>query len=95
MPILTPDNYRIIYNGLYDCDLEKYDFVEMMAAFFMSSDTRFKMKDSSDVDINDGEIPIFNLQGFTYKHLGKTVINTLRLYMKMTQVIRFITLYLN
>lgn len=34
----------------------------------------------------NGEIPIFDMQGFTIKHLTKVVLSVLRIYMKYTQV---------
>lgn len=33
-----------------------------------------------------GEIPIFDMEGFTIKHLTKVVLSVLRIYMKYTQV---------
>lgn len=33
-----------------------------------------------------GEIPIFDMAGFTWRHATKVVISTLRVYMKYTQV---------
>lgn len=33
-----------------------------------------------------GEIPIFDMAGFSWRHATKVVISTLRVYMKYTQV---------
>lgn len=35
--------------------------------------------------INDCDIPIFDMTGFTYRHITKLSLSTLRCYMKITQ----------
>lgn len=40
-----------------------------------------------DIPMNDGgDIPIFDMNGFTLRHLTKVVLSTLRVYMKYAQV---------
>lgn len=38
-----------------------------------------------DGGITDGEIPIFDMTGFSLKHITKIVLSSLRVYMKYTQ----------
>jgi len=35
--------------------------------------------------VNDGDLPIFDMTGFSYRHLTKLSISTLKCYMKFTQ----------
>lgn len=49
----------------------------------MIADVRMAMLDNG--KITDGEIPIFDMKGYSLKHLTKTVLSTLRCYMKYTQ----------
>lgn len=39
-----------------------------------------------------GEIPIFDMEGFTIKHLTRIVLSVLRIYMKYTQVIEYVVI---
>lgn len=47
----------------------------------MMADCRFAV-DEEDVD---GEIPIFDMSGYSLRHLTKTVLSSLRIYMKFVQ----------
>ena len=47
----------------------------------MMADCRFA---TTDEDV-DGEIPIFDMSGYSLKHLTKTVLSSLRIYMKFVQ----------
>lgn len=50
----------------------------------MVADVRLATMDAN--GITDGEIPIFDMAGFTLRHLTKVVLSSLRCYMKYTQV---------
>lgn len=50
----------------------------------MVADVRMKTNDQN--GLTEGEIPIFDMTGFSVKHITKVVLSTLRLYMKYTQV---------
>lgn len=52
--------------------------------FFMVADVRMKTPDPN--GLTEGEIPIFDMAGFSVKHMTKLVLSTLRVYMKYTQV---------
>lgn len=50
----------------------------------MVADTRFAM----DNTISSGDVPIFDMKGFSLKHITKTLraLSVLRIYMNFTQV---------
>lgn len=50
----------------------------------MVADCRF-ITDDSDAELSDGEIPIFDMHGYSLRHLTKTVLSSLRVYMKFVQ----------
>lgn len=52
----------------------------------MAADHRFSITDGKlPLKVNDGDIPIFDMTGFSYRHLTKLSLSTLRCYMKFTQ----------
>lgn len=61
--------------------------VEDTKVFFMVTDCRFAMPDAEDDEdiISEGEVQIFDMSGYTLKHVAKLHISTLRTYMKFLQ----------
>jgi hypothetical protein len=52
----------------------------------MAADHRFStVDDQLPLKVNDGDVPIFDMSGFSYRHLTKLSFSTLRCYMKFTQ----------
>lgn len=52
----------------------------------MAADYRFStIDDKLPLKVNDGDVPIFDMSGFSYRHLTKLSLSTLRCYMKFTQ----------
>lgn len=49
----------------------------------MVADVRLVTKDKN--VLSDGEIPIFDMAGFSLRHLTKLVLSSMRIYMKYTQ----------
>lgn len=49
--------------------------------FFMMADCRFGIEH----ELSDCEVPIFDMNGYTLRHLTKTVLGVLRIYMKFVQ----------
>ncbi|CAO1410375.1 unnamed protein product [Diamesa serratosioi] len=80
LPKMTQDKYKVMINRLIDFDPEKFHHENITKAFFMAVDHRFSLAED-----NDGDIPIFDMTGFSYKHLMKLSLTTLRNYMKFTQ----------
>lgn len=70
----------------------QFQFNDAIKMFFMVADVRLKTADPN--GLTDGEIPIFDMAGFSVKHLTKVVLSTLRTYMKYTQVSRTTTIVL-
>lgn len=64
----------------------QFDFTECVRAFVVIEDTRSETQFSSEIGIGEGEVPIFDMKGFTLKHLTKVVILTLKIYFKYLQV---------
>lgn len=56
----------------------------------MVADIRLATPDPN--GITDGEIPIFDMAGFSLRHLTKVVLSSLRCYMKYTQVITLLVI---
>ncbi|KAM7347102.1 alpha-tocopherol transfer protein [Cochliomyia hominivorax] len=81
LPGKTPDNYKLLIYRLIDHDADKFNFTDSIKVFFMMADCRFAI-DDEDVD---GEIPIFDMSGYSLRHLTKTVLSSLRIYMKFVQ----------
>lgn len=52
----------------------------------MAVDHRLSQSEDTERLINEGDIPIFDMTGFSYKHIMKLSLTTLRCYMKFTQV---------
>lgn len=66
--------------------LKQFDFTEAVKACIVIEDTRCVTQYNSETGIGDGEIPIFDMKGFTLKHLTKVTILTLKVYFKYLQV---------
>lgn len=62
----------------------QFDFNDVIKTFFIIADLRMIQPD---VPMNDGgDVPIFDMNGFTLRHMTKVVLSTLRVYMRYTQV---------
>ncbi|KRF80753.1 alpha-tocopherol transfer protein isoform X8 [Drosophila virilis] len=83
LPGLTPENNKLLFYRLIDHDADKFNFTAGIKVFFMVADCRFATE--TDGRLSDGEIPIFDMAGYTLRHLTKTVLSSLRVYMKFVQ----------
>ncbi|XP_068141236.1 alpha-tocopherol transfer protein [Drosophila tropicalis] len=83
LPGLTPENNKLLFYRLIDFDADKFNFTAGIKVFFMVADCRFATE--NDGPLSDGEIPIFDMAGYTLRHLTKTVLGSLRVYMKFVQ----------
>lgn len=64
----------------------QFDFDKIIKAFFLVADHRFSINDEKlPFGVNDGDIPIFDMTGFSYRHVTKLTLSSLRCYMKFTQ----------
>ncbi|XP_067634964.1 clavesin-2-like isoform X2 [Eurosta solidaginis] len=91
LPGLTEEGYKVSCYRLRDFDPSKVNHTADTKAFFMVSDCRFSMCDGDDGSDEDsdmfanGEVQIFDMNGYTLKHLSKMTFSTLRIYMAFLQ----------
>ncbi|KAK5649940.1 hypothetical protein RI129_000969 [Pyrocoelia pectoralis] len=81
LPNLTKENYKLFIYRLADPDPEKYIFSDALKTFLALADVRLNFSD----DFSDGEIPIFDMSGFSLKHVYKVQLPILKKYMVYTQ----------
>lgn len=82
LPKKTKENYKVFIYRLNNPDLDMFNFIDAVKAFFMLADTRLTEED----DIPMGEIPIFDSSNVSLKFIGKINLSVLRKYMLYTQV---------
>jgi hypothetical protein len=85
LPNPTSHNRKMIILRLISDDIDDMNFNDVVKFFFMMSDIRLITPDTPQQDVCDGEVPIFDMNRVSYRHLSKVVISTVRLYMKYTQ----------
>ncbi|KAL7745722.1 hypothetical protein ACLKA6_009926 [Drosophila palustris] len=83
LPGLTPENNKLLFYRLIDYDADKFNFTASIKVFFMVADCRFATE--TEGRLSDGEIPIFDMAGYSLRHLTKTALTALRVYMKFVQ----------
>ncbi|KAG8292324.1 hypothetical protein J6590_042560 [Homalodisca vitripennis] len=81
LPKVTPEGYRCFLYRLADPDPDKFHFVDYVKTFFMVGDTRIR----SETELVAGEVPIFDMTGYTLRHLTRLPLPALRKYMQYTQ----------
>jgi len=84
LPGLTPEKNKLLFYRLIDYDADKFNFTASIKVFFMVADCRFTV-DEDEASMADGEVPIFDMAGYSLRHLTKTVFSSLRIYMKFVQ----------
>lgn len=82
LPEKTPDNYNVTIIRLIDDDADKIIFNDCIKAFYLGGDLRLVTVDEI---WSDGEVPIFDMNNVTLRHLTKVVFQTMRLFMKYSQ----------
>lgn len=66
----------------------QFNFIEAIKMFFMVADVRLISADPDEPNSGwNGEVPVFDMAGFSLRHLTCVVLSVLRVYMKYTQVI--------
>lgn len=86
LPTLTKENYKVFIYRLADTNADKFIFNDAVKTFLMVSDVRLIYEK----DFPAGEVPIFDMAGFSLRHLTKILLPTLKKYMIYTQVSKFI-----
>lgn len=84
LPKKTAEGYQVYITHLADPNPDKFDFIDYAKMFFNVSDVRMKIEEK----IPTGDIPIFDMSGFTFKHLMKLMLSlgAVKKYMRITQV---------
>ncbi|KAL1139590.1 hypothetical protein AAG570_006572 [Ranatra chinensis] len=83
LPKLTPEGYKcFVYRLAFPyADPEKFHFNDYVKTFFLVGDSRIR----SEKQFPTGEVIIFDMDGFTFRHLTKVVLTSLRKYMQYAQ----------
>ncbi|KAF5282987.1 hypothetical protein FQA39_LY04858 [Lamprigera yunnana] len=81
LPKLTKDDYKLFIYRLADPDPDKYVFADALKTFLTLADVRLTF----DEEVPKGEVPIFDMAGFTLKHAYKVQLPVLKKYMVYTQ----------
>ncbi|BES87247.1 CRAL/TRIO domain [Nesidiocoris tenuis] len=81
LPQTTPEGYKVFLYRLADTDADKFHFNDYVKCFFLVGDTRIKTEQT----IPKGEVIIFDMTGYTLKHLTRVNLLSLRKYMQYTQ----------
>jgi hypothetical protein len=82
LPEKTPDNYNVSIIRLIDDDADKIIFNDCIKAFYLGGDLRLATVDEI---WSDGEVPVFDMNNVTLRHLTKVVFQTMRLFLKYSQ----------
>uniref|UniRef100_A0A1B6DYJ3 CRAL-TRIO domain-containing protein n=1 Tax=Clastoptera arizonana TaxID=38151 RepID=A0A1B6DYJ3_9HEMI len=81
LPKRTAEGYRLFLYRLADTDPDKFSFVDYVKTFFMIGETRLR-KETEKVE---GEVPIFDMTGYSLRHLTRIPLPLLRKYMQYSQ----------
>nr|XP_024216567.1 alpha-tocopherol transfer protein-like [Halyomorpha halys] len=81
LPQLTPEGYKCFMYKVADPNPEKFCFNDYVKNFFLVGDTRVK----TETNIPKGEIVIFDMKGYSLRHLTKIPLVSVRKYMQYTQ----------
>lgn len=91
LPELTPQGYSCFLLRFADPNPDKFDFLEVLKMFFMVGDIQIRSKE----DLGTGLVPIFDMTGWSLKHITKIPLSSIRKYMQYCQVnIKQVSLYI-
>ncbi|KAK9884643.1 hypothetical protein WA026_007480 [Henosepilachna vigintioctopunctata] len=81
LPKLTDKNYKLLIYRLADPDPEKFTFADSVKSFYMLSDVRMLVEK----EYPDGEVPIFDFSGSSWKHVTRMPLPIVKKYMVYSQ----------
>lgn len=83
LPKKTEEGYQVYISRFLDSNPDKFNFLNYTKMFFNISDVRMKTEEK----IPPGDIPIFDMSGFTFRHLMNLIFSPalVKKYMKITQ----------
>lgn len=82
LPKLTPEGYRCFLYRLSDTNPDNFHYTDYVKTFFMVGDTRLR----TEKELVAGEVPIFDMTGWSLRHLTRIPLPSLRKYMQYSQV---------
>lgn len=82
LPKVTSNNYKLFIYRLADFDPDKFVFADAVKTFLTVADVRLL----SDPEFPDGEVPIFDMAGFSLRHATKFTLPLIKKYMAYSQV---------
>lgn len=82
LPKLTDKNYKLLLYRLVDPDPEKFTYADSVKSFYMVSDVRMLVEK----EFPEGEVPIFDMAGMSWKHITKMPLPIVKKYMVYSQV---------
>ncbi|CAO1416038.1 unnamed protein product [Diamesa tonsa] len=86
VPILITGNHKMIITRLNDVNPDNFEYDNLVRSFFIGTDVFLRRTDDSLPNrIHEGDIPIYDMSGYSLKHLTKITLSTMRSYMKFTQ----------
>ncbi|KAJ1528056.1 hypothetical protein ONE63_007975 [Megalurothrips usitatus] len=81
LPVRTPEDYQVFLYRLSDPDPDKLVYNDYVKMLLLVADARIVSED----DIPAGDVPVFDLQGVSLRHLARVVLPSLRKYMQYFQ----------
>ncbi|XP_054276866.1 alpha-tocopherol transfer protein-like [Macrosteles quadrilineatus] len=81
LPKLTPEGYRCFLYRLSDTNPDNFHYTDYVKTFFMVGDTRLR----TEKELVAGEVPIFDMTGWSLRHLTRIPLPSLRKYMQYSQ----------
>ncbi|XP_065169737.1 retinol-binding protein pinta-like isoform X2 [Atheta coriaria] len=81
LPKLTEKKHKLFIYRLADSDPDRFAYADVLKAFFMVADYRM----SFDREMSDGEVPIFDMNNTTLRHITKVTLPLVKKYMVYTQ----------
>lgn len=82
IPETTKNNHQLLLYRMADRNPDNFNYVNTLKTIFMMADIRILTQTT----IPDGEIPIFDMEGLTLKHLTKVNLSVMKRYMLYSQV---------
>lgn len=81
----TPENYKVCIARLVHNDPSEIMINDLFKMYLMTCDIRFHLPIEDYRKMEAGEIMIIDMKNFTFKHLTRAIISTLRLVLKYLQ----------
>lgn len=81
LPTRTPEDYQLFLYRLSDTDPDNFNYNDYVKMLLLVADVRIV----SDPSIPAGDVPIFDMQGVSLRHMTRIVLPSLRKYMQYFQ----------